>query len=456
LPVRGRENEPPSQALQRTYPICQNALQSITQFGRDKFKTSSQAAKTNVDPTDWRRGRKGNAAMKAETDADLHAFFQDMMLLSAPRATRIVQDETGNGLRDQDVEVKELPTHFTKRGMFCRCGLDRGHEIELKDHKGNLKVSPRAHDDKQDIPLWPTGSATKDIVSWKTFRNFWGKYCSKLISPNASYDICGECCFILANSFRYKKCCSARRADATDDDDDDNDDSDDDDDDDERAGEQDVDFEARELAVENANKHCKRSICQRKLANQKIAQAKEDRMNNVPHSSRACTFIGDYSQNLDLPHFGGEQPGETFYCSPLNIFQLRVVDPTDNDKLHAFVHDEGDGKKGGNDVASLILKLLRLPEINLMEQEEAGAELNFILDNCSGQNKNRMVLRFANLLVETGIFKRVNFLFLVRGHKKNPCDRIFNILKLRFRKQNVCTMEQLLQVLNEPDQVNAI
>jgi hypothetical protein len=104
---------------------------------------------------------------------------------------------------------------------------------------------------------------------------------------------------------------------------------------------------------------------------------------------------------------------------------------TENDKLHAFVYDEGDGgKKGGGNVASLILKLLRLPEIDLMEKEEAGGELNFILDNCSGQNKNRMVLRLANLLVESGVLKKVNFLFLVGGHTKNPCDRMFNILKL--------------------------
>ena len=179
-------------------------------------------------------------------------------------------------------------------------------------------------------------------------------------------------------------------------------------------------------------------------------------MNSVPHSSRTYTFIADYSQNLDLPHFGGEQPGETFYYSPLNIFQFGVVDPTDNDKLYAFVYDEGDGKKGGNNVASLILKLLRLPEANLMEKEEAEGELNFILDNCSGQNKNRMVLRLANFLVESGAFKKVNFLFLVRGHTKNPCGRMFNILKLRFRKQNVYTMEQMLQVLNKQDQVNAL
>jgi hypothetical protein len=81
-------------------------------------------------------------------------------------------------------------------------------------------------------------------------------------------------------------------------------------------------------------------------------------------------------------------------------------------------------------VASLILKMLRLPEINLLDKDEAGGELNFILDNCSGQNKNQMVLRLANLLVELGMFKLVNFLFLVRGHTKNPCDRMFNILKL--------------------------
>jgi hypothetical protein len=120
-----------------------------------------------------------------------------------------------------------------------------------------------------------------------------------------------------------------------------------DDDDDDGQEDQDPDFETRELAVENVSKHCKRSICQCQLANEKIAKAKEDKMNHAPHSSRTYTFIADYSQNLDLPHFGGEQPGETFYYSPLNIFQFGVVDPTDNDRLHAFVYDEGTGRRVG-------------------------------------------------------------------------------------------------------------
>jgi hypothetical protein len=115
------------------------------------------------------------------------------------------------------------------------------------------------------------------------------------------------------------------------------------------------------------------------------------------------------------------------------------------------------GRRGGDNVASfLVLKLLQLPGINLMEKEETGGELKFILDNCSGQNKNCMVLQLANLLVELGVFKKVNLLFLVQGHTKNPCDRMFNILKLQSGKQNVYNMEQLLQVLNEQDQVNAL
>jgi hypothetical protein len=72
----------------------------------------------NVAPKDWRKGQQGNSATKPETEDGLHSFFQGMMELAAPRATRTVQDETSNGLRDQDIELKELPNHFTKRGLY--------------------------------------------------------------------------------------------------------------------------------------------------------------------------------------------------------------------------------------------------------------------------------------------------------------------------------------------------
>ena len=78
-----------------------------------------------------------------------------------------------------------------------------------------------------------------------------------------------------------------------------------------------------------------------------------------------------------------------------------------------------------------------------MREGERGKELTFIMDNCSGQNKNRMVLRLALYLVEADYFEKVNFVFYVVGHTKNACDRWFNMLKRTYRRSNIYTFEQL-------------
>ena len=91
-----------------------------------------------------------------------------------------------------------------------------------------------------------------------------------------------------------------------------------------------------------------------------------------------------------------------------------------------------------------------------VRDDEKGGTLVIFMDNCSGQNKNRMVLRLALYLVERDFFKTVRFEFLVRGHTKNPADRKFNILKKDYRKANVYTMESLVEVLNKNDEVTCI
>jgi hypothetical protein len=67
-----------------------------------------------------------------------------------------------------------------------------------------------------------------------------------------------------------------------------------------------------------------------------------------------------------------------------------------------------------------------------------------------------MVLRLALLFVELGYYKRVNCVFLVAGHTKNSCDRLFNVLKIAYRRQNMFTMEQLLKQLNTCNLVEAV
>jgi hypothetical protein len=99
--------------------------------------------------------------------------------------------------------------------------------------------------------------------------------------------------------------------------------------------------------------------------------------------------------------------------------------------MQTHVYHEGIGKKGANNVASLIVETLR--KLNLLRENSVGGELNIIFDNCLGQNKNNAVIRLAGWLNAMNYFKEVNFLFLVVGHTKNSADRLFNCLKQEYR-----------------------
>ena len=80
-------------------------------------------------------------------------------------------------------------------------------------------------------------------------------------------------------------------------------------------------------------------------------------------------------------------------------------------------------------------------------------ELNVIMDNCAGQNKNRMVIRMAAYILERKYFKRINLIFLVKGHTKNMCDRMFNTMKQRYHRRIIYTLEDTYKILNLDEKV---
>jgi hypothetical protein len=92
----------------------------------------------------------------------------------------------------------------------------------------------------------------------------------------------------------------------------------------------------------------------------------------------------------------------------------------------------------------------------LLDGSGVAKEINFVFDNCGGQNKNKMVLRFMVMLGKLKLAKIVRAIFLIKGHTKNDCDRMFNLLKYDYRKTNVYTPKQLLDCLNRHPQVLAI
>ena len=168
--------------------------------------------------------------------------------------------------------------------------------------------------------------------------------------------------------------------------------------------------------------HVNQARAQRLLCSQMIKAAEKDALANLPHSKTSRCLVMDFSQNAGLPQFGDSQAGPTYYYSPVNVNIFGIVDASvKGGALDAYVYHEGQGAKGGNNVASMLM--LYLKRRGWLKRDEPGKELTIIMDNCVGQNKNNMVLRLANLLVECKFFFDVYFAFYIAGHTKNLCDR---------------------------------
>ena len=84
-----------------------------------------------------------------------------------------------------------------------------------------------------------------------------------------------------------------------------------------------------------------------------------------------------------------------------------------------------------------------------IEEQKTYKEINIVMDNCGGQNKNRFVLRLLHVLVMYKICSIARIIFLIKGHTKNPCDRSFNHMKKEARKRNVYTPTDLIDALNQ-------
>ena len=182
----------------------------------------------------------------------------------------------------------------------------------------------------------------------------------KLILPKPCKDICNEC-HILANAFRYYNIINKNtELNKTEDN---------------FNG-----YESREHVIAMANIHVNRAISQRLYFNKLSEEAKAN--NNE-------VLVMDYCQNLALPSFGSEQPSQTYYFSPLNVFAFGIYNVC-NGKLDACIYHEGQGKKGGNNVSSMIYQYLErhnmIPKNN-MKAKEKKEKLSIVMDNCSGQNK---------------------------------------------------------------------
>ena len=420
--------------------ICRHRLASLVGYGKRKWNSCASMLKENKSPSHGLIGKpSNNGKVNYVYNSLFMAFFEELKELAVPRATRVVRnavaevdnvDTNANPtfrveLRDDDEDVLELPSSMSKRGIYARFLKSNLGIVQVLDAKGRVAATRPVGDDDEVPDIYP---------SWRSFNRYWDTHYRKLIVAKPREDVCDDC-WKYANSFRFKKRTEPEGR---------------------QVSQEEAEAEQRnnEAVINQAAMHVKQAQIQRELFNEKIAEAKSSRF--LPRKERTVTWVLDYAQNMALPQFGGEQPGVTYYLCPMNIYVLGIVDTVD-DTLLAQVYGEDVAGKGGNCVASMLYDRVNealVPRPSDLDKEPIK-ELNLVMDNCGGQNKNRMVMRLLHVIVLRNIAVRVNAIFLVKGHTKNPCDRKFNELKINTRDDNIYTPPMLFEAMNKQEAVTA-
>lgn len=160
-----------------------------------------------------------------------------------------------------------------------------------------------------------------------------------------------------------------------------------------------------------------------------------------PQASRAIASVSfDYAEAWTLPKTNRQRAADFFKTMPRHP--------------HFCVADEGDGiwrdyvfaegscpelDLAGHCKAQAVISMLD----DALRSFRPATHLHLHADNCSGQNKNNLMLKYMIMLIETGRYQSVTLHFLVRGHTKFCPDAGFGTCKNAAKKKELFSLQAL-------------
>eukprot|EP00536_Pseudo-nitzschia_multiseries_P005229 jgi/Psemu1/12010/gm1.12010_g len=338
--------------------VCKYAVSIILDWGRRKLETCFECLDNNMSPSHGLCGKRANMAQAFNESciiSNIVQFFEYLKEPCQPQSTRIMRFETGVGLRD---------------------GEEGWNVTPKKNSKLVLEAAPIANFEGK----------RKFICSWPYFHT----YCRPADGCTKSHLLCNRLRYV-----RFETCtepgadsCFSEPS---------------------RnkyyLGKNESSEEGQVVAAQRKSRGaatCEKDVYAPMLMEPEAAmsanntillegslhvnQAADQRkyVHGIAHGEQQYCLVVDYCQDTQLPNLGATQPGDT---------------------LNAFAYHEGIRAKGGDNVVSMIVTLLK--HKGWLKEDEIGGKVSAVLmDNCGGQNKNNHVLQIANLLVEAGYFKK--------------------------------------------------
>ena len=165
------------------------------------------------------------------------------------------------------------------------------------------------------------------------------------------------------------------------------------------------------------------------------------RQSNPCSKHMAMHYSFDFAQQVHFPS-DPIQPGPVFFLTPrkLGIFGIHCEGVTQQVN---YLVDEGVSiSKGSNSVISFLH--------HFFSQFGLGENVVHLhCDNCSGQNKNKYVMWYLLWRCMHGLHESVHVHFMVVGHTKFAPDWCFGLMKQRFRRTPVSSLEEMVGVVRD-------
>lgn len=139
-------------------------------------------------------------------------------------------------------------------------------------------------------------------------------------------------------------------------------------------------------------------------------------------------LTGDLQKCLATPLITS---GLSFYKRKLWTLDFTIHDARDS-TVHCLMWDETKGARGGNEIASAIMKWADnvIPD-SVVEQ------ITLWTDNCYGQNKNKsLIMCFFWMMMKYPQIKTINQKFLLKGHTHMEADTVHALIERKRKKAN--------------------
>jgi hypothetical protein len=161
----------------------------------------------------------------------------------------------------------------------------------------------------------------------------------------------------------------------------------------------------------------------------------------------------DFGGGLTMPHYGFRRPSADYYSSNLIIQNFVIANINDNVN-NVWLFDERAQDKGADCMCSLRMRyhLRQLDRYKLCNKRPSVSVS--VLDNCVGQNKSNITMKF-NAMLSLLFYDKVVLLYLISGHSHMIADRVVAWIKGSLKNGNYYCPKDFAAVMNTVKSVHA-